>query len=192
MKKVPYILLLLLAFGVRGQTILKLDGNSELSVSGTSTLHDWTIVAEELSGKAKFEITDGTLLSVSELSIKVKTTEIKSGKSGMDNNTFKALKSDKHPYITFALSAAGATKSGSKYVIKSAGNLSVAGVTKPVVFTATCVLNANSVGCEGSYAMKMTDFDVEPPTAMFGTIKTGNEITIDFNVKFENSELSKL
>jgi polyisoprenoid-binding protein YceI len=168
-----------------------MDGKSELSVSGTSTLHDWTIVAEELSGMAKFKISDGILIGVSDLSLKVKTTEIKSGKSGMDNNTYKALKSDKHPYITFVLGDTKATKSGTRYIIKGTGNLSVAGVTKPVLVTASCALNG-SVVCEGSYAMKMTDFEVDPPTAMFGTIKTGNEITIDFNVKFENSELSKL
>jgi hypothetical protein len=29
----------------------------------------------------------------------------------------------------------------------------------------------------------MTDFKIDPPTALMGTMKTGDEITISFNVK---------
>ena len=39
----------------------------------------------------------------------------------------------------------------------------------------------------GSYIMKMTDFGVDPPTAVFGTIKTGDEITIDYNLQLKKS-----
>jgi len=31
----------------------------------------------------------------------------------------------------------------------------------------------------------MTEFGIEPPTAIFGTLKTGDEISIDFNVVFK-------
>lgn len=192
MKNATIILLILAGFTVQAQQLVKLDKSSELSVSGTSTLHDWTIVAEDIAGSAAFDITDGQIISVSDLNIKVKVTEIKSGKSGMDKNTFNALKSDDHPYITFSLANAPATKSGSKYQVRGSGTLMIAGVKKPITVTALCSIAGNVISCQGSYAMKMTDFDVEPPTAMFGTIKTGNEITIDFNVKFINSELSKL
>ena len=192
MKRALLILLILSGFGVQAQTVLKLSGNHDLIVSGTSTLHDWEIVAEDVAGSGSFEITDGVLTNISNLNVKVKVTEIKSGKSGMDNNTFKALKSDEHPYITFSLSGAPVTKSGSNYTVNATGKLSIAGTSKSVTIQTNCVLSGNSITCEGSYKMKMTDFNVEPPTAMFGTIKTGDDITIDFKVKFENSELSKL
>ena len=32
--------------------------------------------------------------------------------------------------------------------------------------------------------IKMTDFDVVPPEALLGSIKTGNQITIEFQVSF--------
>ena len=191
MKKALFISLLLIGFGTQAQ-VMQLDKASELSVSGTSTLHDWTIVAEEISGSAKFEISDAQLMGVSDLTIKVKVEEIKSGKSGMDNNTYKALNSDQHPFISFNLSNGSASQSGSKYLFSGQGNLTIAGTKKPINLKATCDLAGNSVVCEGSYAMKMTDFNVDPPTAMFGTIKTGNEITIDFKINFTNSEMSKL
>ena len=35
---------------------------------------------------------------------------------------------------------------------------------------------------EHGIEVSLTDFNVEPPTALLGTIETGNEITIDFNI----------
>jgi hypothetical protein len=37
----------------------------------------------------------------------------------------------------------------------------------------------------GVKKMKMTDYNVKPPTALLGTIKTGNDITISYNLKFK-------
>ncbi|MDI3521447.1 MAG: hypothetical protein PWR04_1435, partial [Anaerophaga sp.] len=62
-------------------------------------------------------------------------------------------------------------------------NLTIAGETKPIEIA----LNANispqkEVSVSGETTLKMTDFDVEPPTVMFGTIKTADEVTINFNL----------
>jgi hypothetical protein len=42
----------------------------------------------------------------------------------------------------------------------------------------------NNVTFTGKKTIKMTEFEVEPPTALLGTIKTGDEVTISFNSKF--------
>ena len=34
----------------------------------------------------------------------------------------------------------------------------------------------------GAYPMKMTDFGIEPPTALLGTMTTGDDVTINFNL----------
>jgi hypothetical protein len=34
----------------------------------------------------------------------------------------------------------------------------------------------------GSKKLKMTEFDMVPPTALMGTIKTGDEVTVTFNL----------
>jgi hypothetical protein len=36
----------------------------------------------------------------------------------------------------------------------------------------------------GSKILKMTDFNVEPPVVLMGTLKTGNEITVTFEARF--------
>jgi hypothetical protein len=43
--------------------------------------------------------------------------------------------------------------------------------------------------CKGSKRIKMTDYKVEPPSFMFGTIKTGDEITISFDVTLAQIKL---
>jgi len=52
-------------------------------------------------------------------------------------------------------------------------------VTFPV--TATKV-NENSFRFEGSYSLNMKEYDVDPPSAMLGTIRTGEEVEIVFDL----------
>jgi len=192
MRTVFTILLTCLIIGVNAQSKLSVNSKSTLIVSGTSTLHDWEIEADEVSGFATFYIQDGVLDKVTDLNIKVRSTDLKSGKSGMDNNTYKALKASEYEFITFKLAESTPIKQGEDYLVKGKGNLTVAGVTRQIDISSTCLVNGSSIKCKGSYTMKMTDWKVEPPTAMFGTIKTGDEITIDFETTFNNSNLSKL
>lgn len=45
-------------------------------------------------------------------------------------------------------------------------------------------LENGSLPFEGSEAISMTDYDIEPPPTLFGTIKATPEITIYFKAKF--------
>jgi hypothetical protein len=38
----------------------------------------------------------------------------------------------------------------------------------------------------GTKVIKMTDWKVKPPVVMFGTIKTGDQITIGYNLKIKS------
>ncbi|HNA42827.1 MAG TPA: YceI family protein [Saprospiraceae bacterium] len=67
--------------------------------------------------------------------------------------------------------------------IECTGNLTIAGTTKPVTLTATVAAKDGGIlHCTGSKTFKMSEYQVEPPTFMFGTVKTGDEITVTFNV----------
>jgi polyisoprenoid-binding protein YceI len=66
------------------------------------------------------------------------------------------------------------------------GNLTIAGVTRFVEMKA----KVNMVGkgkliFEGSQPIAMSDYGISAPTAIFGTLKTGNNITINFKVSFQ-------
>jgi hypothetical protein len=43
-------------------------------------------------------------------------------------------------------------------------------------------ISDHDIKFSGSYTLKMTDFKMSPPTAMMGTIKVGNEVTIKFDL----------
>ncbi|MDH4090503.1 MAG: YceI family protein [Cyclobacteriaceae bacterium] len=165
------VLLLLTAATAFGQTAYKCDiKNSKLTVQGTSTLHDWESVAESYTANAT--AADGSLKDVS---LVVKVNSIKSGKSGMDKNTYSALNADAHPTITFK--AKQLTISGT--TIKGEGQLTIAGKTKtiPVTFNYE-QWTPDSYQVTGDVKLIMTEYGVKPPVAMLGTIKTGDEVTI--------------
>jgi hypothetical protein len=56
----------------------------------------------------------------------------------------------------------------------------VAGVTRPVEVEVVYEVRNGALFFKGSKKIKMTQFNVEPPSFMFGTIKTGDEITVSF------------
>jgi polyisoprenoid-binding protein YceI len=74
-------------------------------------------------------------------------------------------------------------KKGDAYSIVAAGNLTIAGVSKPVELTVVAkVLPGGDLEFSGSKTMRMTMFNVDPPTAMWGVVKAGDEITIAFTL----------
>ncbi|HEX6914486.1 MAG TPA: YceI family protein [Chitinophagaceae bacterium] len=157
-----------------------------VKVSGTSSLHDWTEESTQATVQSTFML--GKANNITELSGLLFSMPVKSLKSeykAMDNNTYKALNADKYPTITYAATSASVTAvNGTTFTIRSNGKLSIAGTTKDTEVIATLTMNADkSITVVGTKKFKMTDYGVKPPTAVFGTIKTGNEITVSFNIK---------
>jgi polyisoprenoid-binding protein YceI len=186
MKSTGILALVLLPMLAFGQYKVD-DGSSSLVIEGTSSLHDWEIEAEEIKGTATLD--PSSLDKLSNLKFSVVVKELKSGKGAMDKNTYEALKEDDHPEVTYTLTKVNnITPAGSgKYKLSTSGNLTIAGTTKPVNMEVTATTSAGGVVFSGEYPLKMTTFNVDPPTAVFGTIKTGDEVTIKFNVNYKKS-----
>ncbi len=184
MKKTSVFLSLFLfaMFTLKAQTQYRATAN-EFTVAGTSTLHDWTMTSKTATITVSFEVDPaGKPMEFSNLTVTMAPTSLKSGKGPMDENAYKSLKTKQHNVIKYA-AVNGSVKSagGNKFTMQTNGMLTVAGKTISAPLTATCTLNADgSLSCEGSRAMKMTQVGVEPPTFMFGSIKTGDDITISF------------
>lgn len=156
--------------------------NSEVSITGTSSIHDWEADVTNFDGSAQFATEDGILKSVNGLSFTAVVKSIESGKGGMNSKIYDALKEKKHKTITFKAEEISSISEGT---ITANGALTIAGVTRDVEFTAAYeILNDGSIKVQGSAPLAMRDFDVDPPKAMFGTIKAGNEIVVHFNTLF--------
>ncbi|MBD0833329.1 YceI family protein [Aestuariibaculum sediminum] len=185
-KMVGLAVLLFVSFSqVQAQELGLVNKESSLKVYGTSSLHDWHIDAENQTGKLKFE--DKASCTIAGLNISVVSESLKSGKSAMDKNTYKALNTSKYKSITFKLTEVkNVTDKGSGvFEVKAQGDLSIAGVTKNLPMTLKVTVTDSKVTLDGEKAFKMTDFKIDPPTALFGTITTGNDVTVKFSSVFK-------
>lgn len=178
--------LTLFSFELVAQEFNLNNETSQLSVSGTSSLHDWHVDAEKQKGSIVLDLANE--LVIKKLYVEITAESLKSGKKGMDKNTYKALNTSQHKSITYQmLEVKQITKQGeTKYAVKTVGNLSVAGTTKKVTLDFELQLTANKVTLKGEKSFKMTEFGIEPPKALLGTITTGDEITIKFNTTLNN------
>lgn len=161
-------------------------GDSQLKIEGTSNIHDWEITAEDFQGNIDVELKDGQLVKMNELNFAVVAESLKSGKGSMDKNTYKALKTDKNQRITFQLSKVNNIDctSNNQCKVSTSGYLSIAGTKKPVDIIFDATVNQNRIVLSGNKNINMTHFNVDPPTAMFGTITTGEEVKINFKTTF--------
>lgn len=158
--------------------------SEKLTVSGTSTLHDWTSEATKVEWSGNFLVEDNKIMEVSNVKVRIPVTSIKSEKGRiMDGKTYEAFDSDKNPNIMYALINAEVSGTVTDIIIKSKGSLSMAGTSRTIEMPVKAkVLSNGDIQLKGSYKMKMTDFKMEPPTAIMGTIKVGDDLTIDFDL----------
>lgn len=159
---------------------------SKLKVLGTSNVHDWEIEAKAMSGKSTMTIDAGDLKAIKSLDFAVEVEQLKSGKSGMDNNTFKALNSKTYKTINFKIvSVTKITKTAeNNFTVETQGDLTVSGVTKRINQTFLVKLAGKKATFSGKTKIDMTVYGIKPPTALMGTIKTGKDVTVDFKVTY--------
>jgi hypothetical protein len=162
------------------------SGASNLKVEGTSNIHDWEMTAKDFQGTMKVEMEDGQLVKIDQLDFTVVAESLKSGKGGMDKNAYKALNTDDHKKITYKLEKVNNIDctSSSSCKVTTSGYLTIAGTKKLVDVTFDAKVSSNQITLSGNKKINMTDYKVDPPTAMFGTITTGEEVNIKFQAAY--------
>lgn len=180
---VSLIVMMILFMGQINAQDFKLSNSaSQLTVYGTSNLHDWDVKAEKQSGSISLDQSN----NVKQLQIVVEAESLKSGKGGMDKNTYKALNTGKHKNITFDMKSLKSISStgGNNYKVVVSGDLTIAGKTKRTDLEFTMTVASGKVVLKGSKSLNMTEYGVEPPKALLGTITTGDAVKIEFNTTF--------
>lgn len=160
--------------------------NAAVTIKGTSTLHDWEMASQQGKCDATLQMNGDKLTGITNLSFVLAAESLKSGTSGLDKNGYKALDTKKYPSISFYMTSGSITATdATTYQFKGQGNLTISGTTRLTDLSATLKFNPadKSFTCSGSKVMKMSDWKIDPPTFMFGTIKTGDQITINYNLK---------
>lgn len=180
----PVLMLVAAAATAGAQSVtMKLDTASTIRVDGSSNIHDWHAASSELTATIQVAspVAPGSHVESVTLTLPVKS--LKSGKGGLDKNLYKALNAEKNPNITFVMKTYQATPSGEVYAAVITGLLTVNGVEKEVKADATMSADGkDGLRAVGTASMKMTDFAVKPVTALMGTIRTRDAITVKFDL----------
>lgn len=199
MKKIPTtwyalaVMMLLANLAIAQEQTLRLDEkSSKVLINGTSTIHDWQakvgqVSGSLLAGKAFAGFEKDAQASV-QLAFKSSTIEGGRGET-MDNKIKNALKESVHPEIKFTSSQAviiqAPVRKGGESKVKASGKVMIAGVEQAIDLELTGLrLPDGSLQFKGEKALNMRDFAIEPPTAMFGQIVTGETITLVFDLHF--------
>jgi len=188
--KITLLLIGLLAFTAPKEGVIKTfktnAAASEMSILGTSTLHDWEMKAVDLKGTMNVDLYADSL-DIKNLKLTVPVEALKSGKGPMDRNAYKALKYKSHQNIHYQLISikeVSKTDANAFHAV-SRGKLEVAGKERILNIPITVkVLSNGGMILSGSTTFKMSSFDVEAPSFMMGAVTTGDEITINFSINY--------
>jgi len=147
-------------------------------VSGTSTLHDWSVETRTAAGEFR-SAGDGR----SQGRIRIPATSLSGGPAGLNEKMYAALKTSVHPEITFVLSerrigATEAAPSNEPQIWNVRGQLTIAGISREVNLACRATpVDGGGFALETDTALKMTDFGIKPPGFM-GVVRTGDVVKI--------------
>jgi len=156
------------------QETFTLSADSKLTIDGTSTVHDWTVTANTMDGSVKTEEN-----SPKEINFNVVVADIKSERGAtMDKKMHAALGKDSSPKVIFDLKE---VKNQSTLV----GTLNIAGNEQDVEIKGKIDASEDRISISGEHGITLEDFNIEPPTAMFGQVIVGDKVIVKFDLIFK-------
>lgn len=168
------VLALLLAVPVFAQSTMRVSSNSEVKVEGTSNVHDWGAVVEEVrfEGTRTNDVLDG-------IRVRFVVESMESGDGLMNRRIYSTLNSDDHPEIVFNIT--DSSLQGERLTMN--GTLTINGVRKQITVRGEMRrLNNGNIRIQGSHPVLFTDHGMDAPSFMFGAMKVGNTVQINYNI----------
>jgi polyisoprenoid-binding protein YceI len=107
------------------------------------------------------------------------TISLISQKRDRDSNMYELLNSEKFKTISFDITSI--VKNETTYDIS--GELTLNGITKNITFKSEIINNKDTILLNGGFSFNLTDFNLEPPTMFFLTVR--NQIDISFNIELK-------
>lgn len=162
--------------------------NGKITVEGTATIYGhWACegqaIVKAIPGEA-LEPVSGFPGGVQKTLVSVTVHDIECGDRTMNKHLRKALKEKDHPKIYFETDKYTLLDNSS--TVKSYGELTIAGVTRPVELNATLTaLPQGGVRVVGKVDIKMPDYKVKPPSLLFGTLKVANDVSVKFDTTIQ-------
>lgn len=163
---------------------------SRLWIEGSSNVNQFSCRAEHYNTSITQPRTLDEQLGV-EVDIAVSGFEC--GKRRMNRDLNEALKSEDFPTISFDYKETRSMSyddSIDQYVLTVVGYLTVAGHRKEIEFPMKATaLEDGTLQATGETELRMTDYNVEPPTALLGLVRVEDRLTVHFEL-YANTQTS--
>jgi len=164
---------------------------STMTVRGTSNVHDWEMEVRDFTCSVML-FQEPETLQIQTVRFGAKAGSIRNQSSIMNKKTHDALMTDRYPDITFQVSATEILRMNSDSFKGSlTGALRLAGETGRIIVPVSGeILSDAEIEVSGSVKLRMSNFGIRPPTAILGTLKTGDEVTVDFHMVLKREQVT--
>ncbi|MBT8326816.1 MAG: YceI family protein [Bacteroidia bacterium] len=170
-----------------------IDDSSKLILSGTSNVSDYQCDCNELIQTEKevlFEVCNDTFTFTNAL-LELKTKSFDCGLGIITGEMHSALKAKRHPKITVQLLSVDLSNNtnfladqNKSYTTSGKAKITIAGNSKVVnLIIKAKKLSNQQYHFSGTKHLKMTDFNIVPPTPAMGLIRVANEVEIELDLK---------
>ncbi|MFL6247634.1 MAG: YceI family protein [Thermoanaerobaculia bacterium] len=190
--------------------LLTASPSSEVVLDGSSNVADWrcrgtTIDAEMTVATSAAHLNevidrveDGNIgvwmatpamgrFPTPDFDLNIPVTTFRCGNRVMENDMRNALKADRHPQVAFTFRE---LRGGVQHDLDTglyhatiAGDLTLAGVTRRIDLNVSAQrLSRTSFRVRAALPLRMTDFGITPPSALFGAIRARNSLTVRFDL----------
>ena len=168
--------------------MLVLQPQSRLWIDGTSSIRSFSCKAAEVN--AAVEATGPNAIpqlligdkGVKTVQVTVPAERLDCGNGTMNEHMRKAIKLAEHKSIEFRLTDYDVAKSADGIAGTINGTLLLGGVTKPITLKADGKSEGGMLHITGSYDLDMTAYGLKPPTLMFGRIKVGQTVKVNYDL----------
>lgn len=187
------VLLFFIAGPALGQSLtLNTEDAQEMHIYGDSNIKKWDAAVNQVSGSLTLQNIENltaenlTAENFQSLSLTVPVEQIESESGGLTSNIHKYLKGDDYPNITFQLNNVTdiTEQEDGSLLIMASGVVTAAGNESPVDMQVNATVENGGIQFTGAKELLMTDFEIDPPTAVFGTIRSKDEFRVEFDVSF--------
>lgn len=173
------------ALGAAGFVALAdFEPGGSIRIEGSSNVEGWRCTAPRYTGTFAGTGRGDALTSIERLTFTVPVNGIQCKNGTMNGKLRHALKAPANPSIVYTMQSnrVGAATAG-KFAVEAAGQLALAGQTHPVQMT----VQGQSLGggryrFTGSTPISMRSYGMERVTALLGTMRVRDGVTVHFDV----------
>lgn len=151
--------------------------------------HEHLVAAREFSGEAQL---NADSLAASSLQLTVKTESMAETSDAFTEPQKQIINRElreivfeaaQYPEIVFrSMSVTGKPLGANQYELEIAGDLTLHGVTRPLVIPAKVKVNGSDLRATGEFSINRSDFKVKATSAFHGMIRVRNKVKFTFDI----------